>query len=339
MENLPLVSIITPTLNASKTLKNCIESVANQNYPRLEHWIIDGLSTDSTIEIVKEYASKYPHLRYISEKDTGIYNAMNKGIRLAQGEWLYFLGADDRLYNYDVLRNVFERNIDKNIGIVVGNIMIEFANYIHSYQNTKFDKYYFAGESIYHQAIMMNKKVFELAGNFDESYKICADTKMEYDAFRLGFQYLYVDVIIASYSGTGISSNRKYVDLTRKERVCIIQYIFKNSTDEEKEVLADNSKKFIEHWLNGVMAYGFAFNSIYKSLSMVDRRLKKVLKSIFYDKTFWLENSSASGAFTNLHKGSILIGLVQVCLLILKEKKFLYYLKNSMYWLKSRFFT
>jgi len=338
MENLPLVSIITPTLNASKTLKNCIESVAKQNYPRLEHWIIDGLSADSTIEIVKEYASKYSHLRYISEKDTGIYNAMNKGIRLAQGEWLYFLGADDRLYKCSVLRDIFERNIDKNIGIIIGNIIIDFANYAHSYQNTKFDKYYFAGESIYHQAILMNRKVFELAGNFDESYKICADTKMEYEAFRFGFQYLYVDVIIASYSGTGISSNSKYVDLIRKERVKIIQHIFKNSTDKEKEVLADNSKKFIEHWLSGVVAYGFAFDSIFKSLAKIDKRLKRTVKSVLYDKHFWLKNSSASGAFTNLHKGSILIGLVQVFFLILKEKRFLYYLKNSMYWLKLRFF-
>ncbi|SFE88941.1 glycosyltransferase family 2 protein [Thermoflexibacter ruber] len=339
MNNSPFISVITPTFNAAQTLIACIESVASQTYPYFEHWIIDGLSTDNTMEIVKEYASKYTHLKYVSEKDTGIYNAMNKGISLSKGDWLYFLGADDRLYGNSVLSDIFEKSINEDIGVIVGDIIINFANHTHSYKSTKFDKYFFAGESIYHQAILMSKKVFEVAGNFDESYKICADTKMEYEAFRFGFQYLYVDIIIASYSGTGISSDSKYIDLTRNERVRIIQHIFETCTNNEKKILADNSKKFIKIWLSEVLSYGLGFYSIYKSLVQTDKNLKKAFKRIFYNKNFWLANSSESGAFTNLQKGSILIGLLQVFFLCIKEKRFFYYLKNSIYWLKVRFFT
>ncbi|MFN3316004.1 MAG: glycosyltransferase, partial [Raineya sp.] len=84
----PRISIITPTFNAEQTIKRCLESVANQNYPSIEHWIVDGLSQDGTLEIVKEYAQKYSHVKYISEKDEGIYDAMNKGIDLATGDFL-----------------------------------------------------------------------------------------------------------------------------------------------------------------------------------------------------------------------------------------------------------
>ncbi|GAB4128568.1 MAG: hypothetical protein OHK0045_02960 [Raineya sp.] len=91
--SLPKISIITPTYNAEKTIGACLESVAKQNYPYLEHWIIDGLSTDNTIKIVSEYARKYPHIKYVSEKDRGIYDAMNKGIDLAKGDFPTVLGS------------------------------------------------------------------------------------------------------------------------------------------------------------------------------------------------------------------------------------------------------
>lgn len=90
---LPLVSIITATWNAAESIDACLQSVRNQNYPRLEHLVIDGGSTDATMKIVSAFAS--PNLRWVSEPDQGIYDAWNKGVALAQGEWIGFLGADD----------------------------------------------------------------------------------------------------------------------------------------------------------------------------------------------------------------------------------------------------
>ena len=97
MQEYSKISIITPTYNAARVIAACLESVAQQGYPHLEHWIIDGLSKDNTLSIVQDYAQRYPHIKYISEKDQGIYDAMNKGIDLAAGDFLLFLGADDVL--------------------------------------------------------------------------------------------------------------------------------------------------------------------------------------------------------------------------------------------------
>ena len=95
MEKLPKISIITPTLNAAETLEACILSVKNQTYLNKEHLIIDGQSTDGTLHILKKHAENYPQLKWITENDDGIYDAMNKGIDLSSGDWLYFMGSDD----------------------------------------------------------------------------------------------------------------------------------------------------------------------------------------------------------------------------------------------------
>ena len=103
------ISIITATYNSEKTLKDTLESVLKQTYTDYEHIIIDGLSKDSTMEIVKEYEPKYNgKLRYISEKDSGIYDAMNKGIKMAEGEVIGLLNSDDIYAHENVLKEIAE---------------------------------------------------------------------------------------------------------------------------------------------------------------------------------------------------------------------------------------
>jgi glycosyltransferase involved in cell wall biosynthesis len=89
------ISVITPVYNGERFIESCLRSVVEQNCPEVEHLILDGGSTDRTIEIVKEYANRHPHIRWISEKDKGQSDAMNKGLRLARGSLLGFLNADD----------------------------------------------------------------------------------------------------------------------------------------------------------------------------------------------------------------------------------------------------
>ena len=101
------ISIITVTYNSSKTLRDTLESVLKQTYKNYEHIIVDGLSKDNTIEIVKEYENKYDgKLKYISEKDTGLYDAMNKGIKMATGDVIGILNSDDIYANEDVLKKI-----------------------------------------------------------------------------------------------------------------------------------------------------------------------------------------------------------------------------------------
>lgn len=99
------VSIITPVYNGEKFIQACIENVINQRCPDIEHVVIDGCSTDGTVDIIRSYAERYPHIRWISERDNGQSDAMNKGIAKAQGEIVGFLNADD-YYEPDVLNKV-----------------------------------------------------------------------------------------------------------------------------------------------------------------------------------------------------------------------------------------
>lgn len=102
-----MISIITPVYNGERFIESCIQVVIEQNCPDIEHIIVDGGSKDRTVEIIKEYAEKYPHIRWISEKDKGQSDAMNKGIAMAKGEIMNFLNVDD-YYEPNVLNKVLE---------------------------------------------------------------------------------------------------------------------------------------------------------------------------------------------------------------------------------------
>ena len=120
MNSLPKISIIIVVHNAAKTLKFAINSIFEQSYKNVEVVVIDGGSTDGTLEILKN--NKAENLIWISEPDKGIYDAMNKGIRICSGEWLYFLGADDQLYDKNVLANIFQNSNVSGVEFLYGNV-------------------------------------------------------------------------------------------------------------------------------------------------------------------------------------------------------------------------
>src|SRR5688500_6210639 len=116
----PTFSIIIPTLNSEAHIKRCLESVLNQSFPNFEILIMDGLSVDRTLSIVKQ--ENDARITTYSEKDLGIYDAMNKGITLANGKWLYFLGSDDVLYDNDVFQDVVQLLEKTNCNVLYGDI-------------------------------------------------------------------------------------------------------------------------------------------------------------------------------------------------------------------------
>lgn len=105
MNNEPIISIITITYNAGETLERTIKSIINQSYANIEYIIIDGKSTDNTVEIIKSYADNVNY--WISEPDRGLYHAMNKGIAAATGDYLWFINAGDEIYDTDILKSLF----------------------------------------------------------------------------------------------------------------------------------------------------------------------------------------------------------------------------------------
>lgn len=205
MEKLPKISIITPTLNAARTLEACILSVANQTYAPKEHLIIDGQSTDGTLGICEQYAAKYPQIKWVSEKDGGIYDAMNKGIDLSSGDWLYFLGSDDIFCSDTVLHDIFNQMELYEFDIIYGNV--KWGNTEQLYDG-QFSRLKLFRQNICHQAIFTRKNVFDKLGKFDTDYTAWADWVFNLQWYnRRDIRHCYIDLAIARYNLDGYSKH------------------------------------------------------------------------------------------------------------------------------------
>lgn len=202
------LSIVIPTYNSEKTIERCLNSLIYQTYHDFEICIVDAASSDETIEKVDRFRSKFQNIRILSEIDRGTYDAMNKGIELANGEWIYFLGSDDEIYDENVFADIFKVNPGKNCGIVYGNVRIDgdtsWAKDGQIYDG-EFSIEQLLERNICHQAIFYRTKIFEKLGNYNLRYPVCADWELNLRFFpKTKFQY--VDRIIANFYGGGISS-------------------------------------------------------------------------------------------------------------------------------------
>ena len=201
----PKISIITPTYNSAEYLETCILSVTQQSYTHKEHLIIDNLSTDETVEIVRKYSLQYPHIRLISEEDNGIYDAMNKGIEKCSGDWLYFMGSDDTFFNDNVLSRIFcSAEIEQN-NVMYGNVMWGKNGHLYDGQFTPLK---LLKKNICHQALFFKRDLFEQLGRFETKYKVLADWVFNMRwFFRKDIRINYLDQTIAVYNPHGYSSN------------------------------------------------------------------------------------------------------------------------------------
>lgn len=171
------VSIITVVYNCEKTIEDTILSVFSQNYQNMEHIIIDGSSTDNTMEAVKKHKDKIQIV--VSEPDQGMYDAMNKGIRLASGDIIGMLNADDVYANTDCISTVV-KEFKKNIQAVCGNLVYvppeNLNKVVRYYRADNFKPYMFAyGIMPPHPAFFVRKKNYEKYGLFKTDYSISAD--------------------------------------------------------------------------------------------------------------------------------------------------------------------
>jgi glycosyltransferase involved in cell wall biosynthesis len=198
----PLISIISVVYNGEKFLEETIQSVINQSYDNIEYIIIDGGSTDKTADIIKKYENRIDY--WVSEKDSGIYNAMNKGIDLSSGEWINFMNAGDLFYDNTVIENIFNTEIKEMI--VFGKSLTYYKNYnVIRYDNFDFYKslWYFS-KMPNHQAIFINKLIYKNL-KYDLSLKYFADTKYLREAFKNN-HYKYFDKIISKFEIGGKST-------------------------------------------------------------------------------------------------------------------------------------
>lgn len=209
-----IISIICPTYNVEGCIRDLIESVLAQTSDAYELLIVDGGSKDSTIEIVKEYQGK---LRYISENDHGIYDAMNKGVDMAKGEWLYFIGADDSLYSPTAIEEVLPYLNNKKTDVVLCKINSSEYGIIGSELSRKL----MFKNVVNHQGALYRKSVFENY-RYSLEYSISADYDLNCHVWKQGFNVQTVGVVFANHSFEGASgqanfkSYREEIQIRRK---------------------------------------------------------------------------------------------------------------------------
>ena len=196
----PLITIITVVYNAAKVLEATILSVINQSYPNIEYIVIDGASTDGTQAIISKYHDDITC--WISEPDNGVYDAMNKGIATAHGDWVYFLGAGDTLS--PILHMLAEKLTDPNY-IYYGDV---YRTDLQRLYDGKFSAFKLAVNNICHQAIFYPLAALKKY-NYNAKYRIQADHNLNMQLYGdRGFKFKYLPMVIAVYEGAGISEQQ-----------------------------------------------------------------------------------------------------------------------------------
>lgn len=209
----PTISVVTVCFNSEKTIKRTIESVLNQSYSNYEYWIIDGKSTDHTVDIIESYMDKFKgKLKYISEKDSGIYNAMNKGIKRCTGKIIGILNSDD-FYSSNTLELVAAKYTQEKYPLIVINGDMERIdnndNVIYRY---RFTEEQIKRKSCFgHPSMFAAKAVYDKIGLYDESYKLAADGEWQYRVHETpAVRYVLVHQVFNHMREGGASDNPKY---------------------------------------------------------------------------------------------------------------------------------
>lgn len=211
---MPTISIITACYNAADTLKQCLDSVASQSFRDYEHIVVDGGSDDESVDLLRSHISQ--NLHWISESDSGIAEAMNKGIRRAKGKWLLFLHADDQFKDNKILK-IASSCLEDKFDIVAypvelqsrtqGKTIIDNAGWTFK---TNFKT------TLGHQGAFIRGELFQTLGYYDESFKIAMDYEWFMRAFHQRVAILLLPGILSIMSADGISSRKDWSSLSER---------------------------------------------------------------------------------------------------------------------------
>lgn len=208
--NHELVSVITVTRNAAPLLERTLLSVENQQYDAIEVIVVDGLSTDGTVDIIHKHEDCIT--KWISESDNGIYDAMNKGVRMASGEWILFMNSGDTFARNDVLDRVFSRRWD-SFGVLYGDVVKDGR------VKKAPEKYRLYQRMLFcHQSSLTRRTLFSYSP-FDTSHPLSADFKFFTEQYNSGVRFAYVGLPIASFDTGGVSNTHRSLGLRDNMRV------------------------------------------------------------------------------------------------------------------------
>ena len=223
------LSIVTINYNNVEGLKKTLTSVAEQTYRDIEHIIVDGGSTDGSVDVIREYeqqlrlAQSAINILWISERDKGIYNAMNKGIRKATGDYCQFLNSGDSLAAPDVTEQMINA-MEEGIDILYGDMLKIGAKkqFVDRGTNGDVTLNTFYRGCLNHSPAYIKRSLFDEYGYYDETLKICSDWKFYMQSIVLGKATTkHVDVVVTHFDMNGISETRK--DILNEERNRLLQ--------------------------------------------------------------------------------------------------------------------
>lgn len=264
MSNRPLVSVITVCYQAEKEIATTIQSVKNQTYKNFEYIIVDGASEDYTLETAKVILQQFDigiDTKILSEPDRGIYDAMNKGIQRAKGEWIIFMNAGDEFYNEGILEQIYPYLQNADIDVLYGN---QFWN---EKDNTgvripggaeKLPN----GASIFHQSSFVRTKILK-ENLFDLDYRIAGDYELFLRLYMKKYNFYYISEIIAKFAYGGESSIHPLVCL--KENTLI----------REKYGCIDSKTLSFKIWYIREYCYQFVKGIIPRKLDLIFIKWKK----------------------------------------------------------------
>ncbi|MDO4512201.1 MAG: glycosyltransferase family 2 protein [Bacteroidales bacterium] len=212
MDNNVKISVITVAYNVANEIEQTIKSVIGQTYKNIEYIVIDGGSTDGTVDIIKRYADRIHY--WVSEPDKGIYNAMNKALRHVTGDYVNFMNAGDWFADENVVSDVFGRMVaaqqipvkeKRKITAIYGDT---YDKYVFGYalrQGLDVDKHMLTLHCFSHQSVFIDADVMK-AKKYDEGFRVCADANFFYQIYVEGYTFKYVKRVIAVFDKGGLSS-------------------------------------------------------------------------------------------------------------------------------------
>ncbi|MEO5911181.1 MAG: glycosyltransferase family 2 protein [Pelobium sp.] len=203
MKENPIISIITVVYNGAEYIEETILSIINQNYPAIQYIVIDGGSTDGTIQIINKYKDRIDYL--LSEPDKGIYNAMNKGINFCKGDWVNFMNCGDTFYNHSTITAVFTDESIKDVDIIYGRHQVSYKGK-KIFKNPAPIKNLWMGMTIQHQSVFVKTELLTLR-LFDESYTFAADYDLFYEYYKIGKTIKYLNYVISTVEAQGFSES------------------------------------------------------------------------------------------------------------------------------------
>jgi len=239
MPGMPLVSIVTVCLNSEKTLEHCMQSVLQQTFENIEYIVIDGGSTDGTLELIKKYEKTIDY--FLSEPDRGLYHAMNKGLKMASGDFILILNSDD-WYAEDCVEALVKAKKDSGADFVsaLAKSVDQSGKSLQVIRSMPYDDAIRLRMPLRHETMLLSTAIYNELGAYDEQYRIIADFHLTLRIFEKGYSHYEVPRPLMFFRNTGVSStnmNKLFID---REKILAQQFPFMDIADVR--ILAEHGK-------------------------------------------------------------------------------------------------